>query len=1083
MEFRKLFEKDYAGYEVILDSLVKPIFGGKIQPRNQDIEPEPQDAKFIKNMKIFATHSGLFSINFVDVTIKDNVKLEHNRVTVQRCVRKLTPDLTSALIFFHYENTSNTIWRITFVNKGEKASDSTNPKRYTYLCGNDLFCRTADERFSVLKSEIASGNKILDELMINAFSVESIGKEFFDQYREHYADLVEYISGKRFVKKNGKFVEEKTKNANGAFKEAFGGDDKAVRDYVKKMMGRLVFLQFLQKKGWLGVKKGEQWGSGDKNFIYNLFHNADENVKKDFLKLALEPLFFNSLNNNRGEDAIAPKAICDIYGEKIRIPYLNGGLFEEDELDKKKVKFKKEHFEALLEFFNQYNFTIDETDPDDTEIGVDPEMLGKIFENLLEDNKDKGAFYTPKEIVQYMCQESLIAYLVEKLPEEDKIRKFVLTHEHSFTEKEKADIYKALLDVKICDPAVGSGAFPMGMLNELLSCSQALVGDTKTRAELKKHIVKNNIYGVDIEKGAVDIARLRFWLAIIVDEENPLPLPNLDYKIMQGNSLLESFEGQDLSKLTKLEGGLFDNQNDIDTLVNTLNKYFETSNHEERDAHRDAIKAAVIDLLDKKGFSSENNRIKKELEKIDLHENNQFFLWHTWFSDVFNRRSDCNGFDIVIGNPPYIKEYENKNAFDGFRDISPYYMGKMDLWYGFACHGLDLLCKKGHLCFIAQNNWTTSAGAKLLRKKILETAKIKQLLDFNTYMVFENASIQTMIMLFQNNTDNEVYDFDYRQLRGNAEKTNLLQLLIKEVNDKIEYLSPLINKSNMQGRLFTFSKNESILNLISRNKVCFNKKEIAQGIVFPQDFLDRKNADKLGNGFSAGDCIFGLTSKKKEKLNLTLDESNLIKPYYNSEQIEKYYTNPKNDNWMIYTDSTFKNISKMKAYPNIKAHIDQFASILTSDNKPYGLHRAREERFFIGEKIISQRKCVGSPLFSYSNFDCFVKQTYFAIKTNRWNMKFLTGILNSRLIAFWLRNKGKMQGENYQVDKEPLLSIPLPEPTSIDHNIEQEIINLVDAILERKANQEDTKKLEEQIDSKVYELYGLTEDEIKIIES
>ncbi len=208
----------------------------------------------------------------------------------------------------------------------------------------------------------------------------------------------------------------------------------------------------------------------------------------------------------------------------------------------------------MLEFFNQYNFIIDETDPDDTEIGVDPEMLGKIFENLLEDNKDKGSFYTPKEIVRYMCRESLIAYLTEKLPEEDRIRKFVLTHEHSFTEKEKTDVCSALLNVKICDPAVGSGTFPMGMLNELLACSQALVGDTKSRAELEKHIIKNNIYGVDIEKGAVDIARLRFLLAIIVDEEKPLPLPNLDYKIMQGNSLPESLEFVDSVNL-KTPGG------------------------------------------------------------------------------------------------------------------------------------------------------------------------------------------------------------------------------------------------------------------------------------------------------------------------------------------------------------------------------------------------------------------------------------------------------------------------------------------------------------------------------------------------
>ena len=181
----------------------------------------------------------------------------------------------------------------------------------------------------------------------------------------------------------------------------------------------------------------------------------------------------------------------------------------------------------------------------------------EIFENLLEDNKDKGAFYTPKEIVQYMCRESLIAYLEEKTKID--ARAFVINHEVNFTDSQKADVSKALLDVKICDPAVGSGAFPMGMLNELLACTQLLVGDSKSRSYLKKHIVKNNIYGVDIEKGAVDIARLRFWLAIIVDEEEPIPLPNLDYKIMQGNSLLECYDGIDLSKmLEKPEDGQLD---------------------------------------------------------------------------------------------------------------------------------------------------------------------------------------------------------------------------------------------------------------------------------------------------------------------------------------------------------------------------------------------------------------------------------------------------------------------------------------------------------------------------------------------
>ncbi|WP_349681358.1 DNA methyltransferase, partial [Treponema sp. UBA7567] len=637
---RSLFENEYPGKKVLFENLIKPIF---VKANDTTLTDEQElsdsDKKQIKSFRIIAQVRGSFPITFADVELQDNVALKRSRVNIQNCVRKVMENDSNALIFFHFSDNKKE-WRVSYVNKADSLKNSTSAKRYTYLCGPEHSCRTIAERFSTLEGL----STIKDENMLEAFAVAPLSDDFFNEYRKHYADLVEYISGKRFVKKGGKFVEEKTKKAASEFANAFNGDDKAVRDFVKKLMGRLVFLQFLQKKGWLGVQKNAKWETGDKNFIYNLFKNADSSVKNDFLEQALEPLFFKSLNCDRGEEAFAPKAVCSIYGSEIRIPYLNGGLFEEDELDKKKVKFKKEHFESIFEFFNQYNFTIDETDPDDVEIGVDPEMLGKIFENLLEDNKDKGAFYTPKEIVQYMCRESLIAYLETEAVKtdeaaKDKIRNFVLNHDaSSFSEKEKADILKALIDVKICDPAVGSGAFPMGMLNELLPCAQILVEEAKTRVELKKHIVKNNIYGVDIEKGAVDIARLRFWLAIIVDEEEPLPLPNLDYKIMQGNSLLESFEGIDLSDLTtKKADELFDDADDVKCLVTTLQKYFDTSDHNAKTAHKEAIKSAVLDLLEKRGISTAENKAKTELKKLDLHENSQFFLWHTWFYDVFNR--------------------------------------------------------------------------------------------------------------------------------------------------------------------------------------------------------------------------------------------------------------------------------------------------------------------------------------------------------------------------------------------------------------------------------------------------------------
>ena len=447
---------------------------------------------------------------------------------------------------------------------------------------------------------------------------------------------------------------------------------------------------------------------------------------------------------------------------------------------------------------------------------------------------------------------------------------------------------------------------------------------------------------------------------------------------------------------------------------------------------------------------------------------------------VSQKRPSKEGFDIVIGNPPYVKEYVNRHAFDGFRETSPYYMGKMDLWYGFACHGIDLLCQSGHLCFIAQNNWTTSAGAKKMRNKIVEDACILQMIDFNTYMVFENADIQTMIMLFEKNQTADNYGLDYRIMTEDATKEDMLALLNRQIC-RNTYRIQKFSRTNYANKLFTFSENDVIFEKISENKVFLQDDEIAQGIVFPQDFLDKKGAAKLENRLPIGSGIFGLSNDEKDKLNLSDNEKSIIKPYFTTEQIGRYYTIPSNSKWLIYTDSSFKRANSMDDYPHIKAHLDQFIDIFTSDNKPYGLHRSRKEKFFQGEKIISLRKCVERPCFSYSDFDCYVTQTFFSIKTTRWNMKFLTGVLNSKLVAFWLRHKGKMQGSNYQVDKEPLQGIPLP---LIDLSLQQPIIDLVDAILTKKKQspQADILDLENTIDYHVYNLYGLSDNEIKIVE-
>lgn len=691
---------------------------------------------------------GLFQYNITKGSVAN--KRVGLRNLVKSFINPTWGEFDAALVVFD----SGDHWRLSFICdiKGE----STSPKRYTYVFGSDdLLYRTPIERFNFLKKK-----GISFENLKTAFSVEALSDEFFDKYREQYADFIQYITGKRFVKVGSKWEEKVLGEPNAALMQAFGHNDKKIRDYVKKMMGRITFLHFLQRKGWM---------CGDLNYMQNMFENSA--YKNDYLDSVLEPLFFGILNTKPAER----EALFTDYGwdksllnEWKDIPYLNGGLFERDEEDEPESRFPAEYFKRLFQFFSEYNFTIDENDPNDAEVGVDPEMLGKIFENLLEDNKDKGAFYTPKEIVRYMCQESLIAYLETNTSvAKDKIRQFVLSPEEGVAdipENKKPKLLAALEEVKICDPAIGSGAFPMGLLNELLHCREVLSGEHYDRAEIKKSIIQNNIYGVDIEKGAVDIARLRFWLSIVVDEETPSPLPNLDYKIMQGNSLIESFMGVDLSKLTyekeykkdKGEFSLFDDEKNRlqKTVSYLLSSYYSCSDHDKKVKLQQEISDTINKQLEAQAY---NTSILTKLKEINLAENNNFFLWHTWFSDVFNR-DNKEGFDIVIGNPPYIGEKGHKEIFQPVKadiHLGQYYLGKMDYFYFFFHLAFNMLSPSGVATFITTNYYPTALGARRLRADIKDRMNIKTLFNLGELRLFENAPGQhNMISSFSKGKDN-----------------------------------------------------------------------------------------------------------------------------------------------------------------------------------------------------------------------------------------------------------------------------------------------------------------------------------------
>lgn len=955
----------------------------------------------------------------------------------------------------------------------------SNPRRYSYYLGEGIAARTPKD-YLIRKKRVQN---IVD--LKERFSVEILNGDFFKEYKSQYKKFCDFL--------------QQDSEMQLSFSD-FSDSGKAIRDYVKKMLGRIVFLYFVQRKGWL---------NGDYRYMSNLFAQSTDAVKSDFLDCVLEPMFFGLLNTPKDERISNFKRngwdFSLIPGWE-NIPYLNGGLFEQDEIDKCKSVFPQEYFTGLFDFFDTYNFTIDENDPDDNEVGIDPEMLGHIFENLLEDNKDKGAFYTPKEIVQYMCRESVIQYLKTHEPDEqyaDAIEHLIRDGEVDKELQNKAtavQFSKWLSEVKVCDPAIGSGAFPMGVLNVLYHSRQLLYGFTRVNnvfspAEVKREIIQNNIYGVDIEQGAVDIARLRFWLSLVVDETEPQPLPNLDYKIMQGNSLLESFMDYDLSRILPVnkDGKISkratkaastddvqrkivfsEEQDSIAEIQRLMRLYYSPDNHTLKEELKKEIDGRVKEHIVICGNNTP--AIIDAVEKID-DNNKPFFLWHLYFAEVFQK----GGFDIVIGNPPYIKEGRMSKTYFLPYKSSPYYKGKMDIWYMFGCKGLDLLDKNGVLCFIATNNWVTSFGAGILRNKVMKETRICNLVDFGPVMMFDSASIQTMIMLFQKDNKTNDYAFDYRRLtKYKATEKDAIAMLTKSSQDA-EYFYPTIRRGNYIDRNFTFSRSSDVLEHIKQhnNAIFLTSKEIAQGIVFPQDTLNRKNQSLLGNNFKEGEGIFVLSQCEKEALQLSLKELFLVKPYYTSSNINRYFVSQKNSLWTIYTDSSYKNSNSLNEYPHIKAHLDKYLSIFTSDNKPYGLHRAREERFFKDHKIIAMRKSVPRPIFAYCDFPCYVSQTFNMIQTDRVNMKYLTGLLNSSLIEFWLKNKGKMQGVNYQLDKEPLQEIPIVVPAADVQNL---IATLVDAIIALGNNQSErvsnivsneylSSEYEKLIDGCIYELY------------
>lgn len=774
VDLKEYFQQKYQGRDSFLENIVFPIFGEEnfsdlYDQSVFDERPEMKplaDSTGISSVVCVGTILVDFNpINIFDITVSSHVLMNRNRVGIQQLIRRIMPTYSSAFMIFHYEDADNWDWRFTFCSKARN-DELTDKKRFTFMLGPKQSCRTVADNFQKLMDK--EGEIELQDIE-EAFDVEALSDEFFGKYKEFYEQFVQYVTGKRFVKSGGKWKEKKIHEPHEQMYAAFGRNDKYVRDYVKKMMGRIVFLHFLQKKGWMGVPKDKNWGEGDVEFMLHLFEYSSEKQKENFLDEVLEPLFADGLDTDRtAEDDLFDTHVALPEGSKVKVPYLNGGLFERDALDEIATKFPSEYFENLLEFLHQYNFTIDENDPDDAQVGVDPEMLGRIFENLLEDNKDKGAYYTPKEIVRYMCRQSLVAYLVTDIDDEAKkqqVADFVRNYDAELLGGSVSDfaqfIDERLKDVKICDPAIGSGAFPMGLLKELFLCRGA-IENFSNAADIKRHIIQKNIYGVDYERGAVDIARLRFWLTLVVDEETPHTLPNLDFKIMQGNSLFEWYEGVDLRGIVGEVGDTitFREKTTNPTFIKKwLDQYFETNNHEERIRLRGKISGAVEGLIE-----SNNPALRDKLFDLDIAANNCFFLWHTWFNDVFKRAEGNGGFDIVIGNPPYgakldvVQKKVLKSLYQTTQTLKDknnksltVQKGSMDTYTMFIELAYNIMRINGCMTMIVPISLTSSdslSGVHNILKSKCDDIYISSY-AVRPQPVFKNAMVNTSILAFR----------------------------------------------------------------------------------------------------------------------------------------------------------------------------------------------------------------------------------------------------------------------------------------------------------------------------------------------
>ena len=826
-----------------------------------------------------------------------------------------------ALVAFFNEDYSH--WRISFIKLDYEFTAKgfeeklTPAKRLSYVVGKGEACKTAkDQFFSLTKLEDEVSLNELEEI----FALEKVTNDFFKEYKNKYLDIKELLTKddvfmaeakKHDIENPESFAEGFAKKLMGQlaflyflqkkgwlgvkivpetlnqqeFNRIYNRALDPEREVLEKAYNKVSSDSYELRKDELNeiISKEEidliatpfrnteyfgEWGTGDKKFIRNLFElhkSNDKDNNKNFFDDYLEILFYNNLSKERGEVQYSLDFNC-------RIPFLNGGLFDPygdynwqtTSFNLSDDIFSNKNKTGILDIFDIYNFTINENDSYETEVAVDPEMLGKVFENLLEvsDRKSKGAFYTPREIVRYMTNESIMNYLLTNLEGKDiskedldylfNFGEFTKEYDQQIFEKDyikdgkplTRDIFgmprniitnSILIDdllakVKIADPACGSGAFPLGILNEIVRARNILTFyinmievlkekdeqnywkriDKKQRLRklytLKLYTIQNCLHGVDIEPSAIDITKLRLWLSILVDSDNDnvKPLPNLDFNFMIGNSLVDEFEGMKLFDESLLnldefsEGGSLEQKRLIkqhrliqDTLFKTSEErkqdilkdifrkqaeYFSEKNADKKRELKSKIESLENRLIEVTLLANGNEKKLEEIKKGRKERRKPYFLWKLEFAKVFKENG---GFDIVIGNPPYIGFHKvpnkelNKKLFYSAQ-------GKYDFYILFIEKAYYLLKEKGILSYICPSYFYKRNYGEKLREFILNNMKIKLIIDFEDNQIFETAQTYTCIFLFEKNKNNDFNKIKVGETIKNKEFTLIEQSKLTE---------------------------------------------------------------------------------------------------------------------------------------------------------------------------------------------------------------------------------------------------------------------------------------------------------------